>query len=138
MQGGPGHGGDKEWFTIDKTNGVGHGFQYQFWTGFFACDSGEFTRSTDGGLTWMTPINIPNSAQTGALDVDTNGNLFVGGTDWRRIQCLRSSNAQIGTQTPTFDRNHHGQPWRQPRSGRHKWNRTLRADVCGSGPFRVS
>src|SRR6516162_8864871 len=22
-------GGDKEWFTIDKTNGLGHGFQYQ-------------------------------------------------------------------------------------------------------------
>ena len=22
-------GGDKEWFTIDKTNGPGHGFQYQ-------------------------------------------------------------------------------------------------------------
>src|SRR5213080_2600130 len=53
------HGGDKEWFTIDKTNGMGHGFQYQFWTGFFACDTGEFTRSTDGGITWMTPINIP-------------------------------------------------------------------------------
>ena len=30
LQGGPGHGGDKEWFTIDKTNGTGHGFQYQF------------------------------------------------------------------------------------------------------------
>ena len=28
------------------------------------------------GLTWMSPINIPNSPDTGALDVDTNGNLF--------------------------------------------------------------
>src|SRR5436305_15253356 len=37
-QGGPAHGGDKEWFTIDTTGGPGHGFQYQFWTGFFACD----------------------------------------------------------------------------------------------------
>jgi hypothetical protein len=105
MQGGPGHGGDKEWFTIDKTNGVGHGFQYQFWTGFFACDSGQFSRSTDGGLTWMTPINLPSSAQTGALDVDTNGNLFVAGTTGGGFRCLRSSNAQIGGQTPTFDRN---------------------------------
>ncbi len=105
MQGGPGHGGDKEWFTIDKTNGVGHGFQYQFWTGFFACDSGQFSRSTDGGLTWMTPINLPSSAQTGALDVDTNGNLFVAGTVGGGFRCLRSSNAQIGGQTPTFDRN---------------------------------
>jgi len=104
MEGGPGHGGDKEWFTIDTTSGVGHGFQYQFWTGFFACDTGEFTRSTDGGLTWMTPINIPNNIQTGALDVDTNGNLFIGGTTGGGFRCLRSSNAQIGTQTPTFDR----------------------------------
>ena len=32
-------GGDKEWFTIDKNvGGMGHGFQYQIWTDFFACD----------------------------------------------------------------------------------------------------
>ena len=61
----PAHGGDKEWFTIDKTNSTGHGFQYQFWTGFFACDTGAFTRSIDGGVTWMNPINIPNSAIRG-------------------------------------------------------------------------
>src|SRR5205807_3163249 len=24
-------GGDKQWFTIDKTGGPGHGFQYQAW-----------------------------------------------------------------------------------------------------------
>ena len=29
-----GHGGDKEWFTIDtNVGGMGHGFVYQFWTG---------------------------------------------------------------------------------------------------------
>src|SRR5947208_2980528 len=60
LQGGPGHGGDKEWFTIEKTMGPGHGFQYQFWSGFFPCDTGEFSRSTDGGFTWMAPINVPN------------------------------------------------------------------------------
>jgi len=106
LQGGPGHGGDKEWFTIDKTSGPGHGFQYQFWSGFFPCDTGEFSRSTDGGLTWMAPINVPNDTDTGALDVDTNGNLFIGGSDFNgQFRCLRSSNAQIGNQTPTFDRN---------------------------------
>jgi hypothetical protein len=102
-RGGPGHGGDKEWFTIDRTNGVGHGFQYQFWTGVFACDTGQFTRSTDSGLTWMTPINLPNSARTGTLDVDTNGNLFIGGSVPGAFTCLRSSNAQIGNQKPSFD-----------------------------------
>ncbi len=102
-QGGPGHGGDKEWFTIDKTNGPGHGFQYQLWTEFFACDFGGFNRSTDGGATWQSPISIPNSADTGTLDVDTNGNLFIGGGG-SPFWCIRSSNAQIGNQTPTFDR----------------------------------
>ena len=106
LQGGPGHGGDKEWFTIDKTNGTGHGFQYQFWTGIFSCDGGEFTRSTDGGLTWMSPISVPNDTHTGALDVDTNGNLFIGGQDFSgQFRCLRSSNAQNGSQTPSFDQN---------------------------------
>ena len=96
------HGGDKEWFTVDLTSGTGHGFQYQFWTGFFACDSGAFSRSTNGGFTWQTPISIPNSMQTGTLDVASNGNLFVGGTSGG-FWCSRSSNAQNGGQTPTFD-----------------------------------
>src|SRR5438128_9412929 len=56
------HSGDKEWFTVDRTPAsMGHGFQYQFWTGIFACDFGEFSRSTDGGVTWQTPIIIPHN-----------------------------------------------------------------------------
>src|SRR4029077_1315812 len=102
-QGGPAHGGDKEWFTIDRTGGQGNGFQYQFWTGFFSCDGGQFNRSTDGGgIAWQTPINLPNSPQWGTLDVDTNGKLFIGGES-NQFWCLRSSNAQNGGQTPTFD-----------------------------------
>ena len=98
-----GHGGDKEWFTIDTNmGGMGHGFVYQFWTGFFACDFGEFNRSTDSGATWMAPINIPNSPDTGAMDVDTNGNLFLAGGG-SPFWCVRSSNAQNGGQTPIFD-----------------------------------
>jgi hypothetical protein len=101
-EGGAG-GGDKEWFTIDKTNGPGHGFQYQA-TDTTTCNgSGLFSRSIDGGVTWQTPINIPNSPQFGTLDVDTNGNLFIGGES-NTFWCVRSSNAQIGKQTPTFDR----------------------------------
>jgi hypothetical protein len=97
------HGGDKQWFTIDKTNGIGHGFQYQFWTGFFSCDGGEFSRSTDGGVTWMNGINIPDAPIHGTLDVDTNGNLFIGGSIGSQFACVRSSNAQNGNVTPTFD-----------------------------------
>ena len=98
------HGGDKQWFTIDKTNGPGHGFQYQFWTSFFACDTGGFSRSTNGGFTWQTPINVPNSPQWGTLDVAANGNLFIGGSNGgSSFWCIRSSNAQNGAVTPTFD-----------------------------------
>src|SRR5438552_16383478 len=79
---GAAHSGDKEWFTLDRTPAsMGHGFQYQFWTGFFACTSGEFSRSTDGGATWQSPINIPNGPDWGSLDVASNGYLFIGGND---------------------------------------------------------
>jgi uncharacterized repeat protein (TIGR01451 family) len=99
-------GGDKQWFTIDKTGGTGHGFQYQAWsTNGNNWGGRQFSRSTDGGITWMSPIFIPNSPTWGTLDVDTNGNLFVGGVAnfsspaW----CIRSSNAQDPNVTPSFD-----------------------------------
>ena len=99
-------GGDKEWLTIDKTNGPGHGFQYQADDGANCSGNGvQFQRSTNGGVTWQTPVNIPNSPVYGTLDVDTNGNVFVGGwSGGTAFRCVRSSNAQIGGQTPTFDR----------------------------------
>src|SRR5881397_2487934 len=88
-------GGDKEWFTIDKTAGPGHGFQYQSDDGINCSGGGvQFQRSTDGGVTWQAPINIPNSPTDGTLDVDTNGNLFVGGEGFSTFFCERSSNAQ--------------------------------------------
>jgi hypothetical protein len=97
-------GGDKQWFTIDKTNGPGHGFQYQSDDGINCSGGGvQFQRSTNGGVTWQNPITIPHAPVYGTLDVDTNGNLFIGG-EGSTFFCVRSSNAQIGSQTPTFDR----------------------------------
>jgi len=99
-----GGGGDKQWFTIDKTSGPGHGFQYQSDDGINCSGGGvEFQRSTNGGVTWQAPITVPHAPVYGTLDVDTNGNLFIGG-EGSTFYCVRSSNAQIGTQTPTFDR----------------------------------
>jgi hypothetical protein len=63
----------------------------------------EFQRSTDGGVTWQAPIIVPDGTDLGTLDVDTNGNLFIGGEGFSNFNCVRSSNAQIGGQTPTFD-----------------------------------
>src|SRR4029077_11102977 len=100
-------GGDKKWVIIHKTNGPGHGFQYQADDGINCSGSGvQFQRSTNGGVTWQSPVVIPNSPIYGSLDVDTNGNVFVGGwVSGSSFRCVRSSNAQIGGQTPTFDRN---------------------------------
>jgi len=94
-------GGDKQWFTIDKTGGPGHHFQYQSFDQS-NCAGGLFNRSTDAGVTWETPIDIPNEPTFGTLDVDSNGNLYVGG-EGSIFYCARSSNAQNGGQTPAFD-----------------------------------
>jgi uncharacterized repeat protein (TIGR01451 family) len=58
----------------------------------------------------MNPIFLPNpgasmsSPRWGTLDVDTNGNLFIGvGNGLSQFWCIRSSNAQNGGVTPTFD-----------------------------------
>ncbi|HKP02321.1 MAG TPA: hypothetical protein VJU77_03080 [Chthoniobacterales bacterium] len=103
----PATGGDKQWFTIDNnTNSSGHGFQYQFWTsGASSFDTRQFTRSIDGGLTWMDPINLPNTPAFGTLDVDSSGNLFLGGfnPNAQTFWCLRSSDAKNSKVVPTFD-----------------------------------
>ena len=100
-------GGDKEWLTIDKTNGPGHGFQYQIYDAANCANTNAaFQRSTNGGVTWQSSVTLPNSPIYGTVDVDTNGNVFVGGwTGGTGFRCLRSSNAQIAGQTPSFDRN---------------------------------
>jgi len=52
----------------------------------------------------MAPIFIPNSPVWGTLDVDSNGNLFIGGVGpTGQIWCVRSTNAKNGAVIPTFD-----------------------------------
>jgi hypothetical protein len=102
----PARGGDKQWFTIDNTNSTGHGFQYQSWSTDGNNYGGrQFTRSTDGGFSWLNPVNIPNSPTWGTLDVDTNGNLFISGVNQNTGQfwCVRSTNAKTSAVIPSFD-----------------------------------
>jgi hypothetical protein len=106
---GPATGGDKQWFTIDNTNSAGHGFQYQCWSGANGANNyggRQFSRSTDGGVTWMNPIFLPGSPSFGTPDVDADGNLFIGGINLNtgEIWSLRSSNAKNAAAVPSFDR----------------------------------
>ena len=72
---------------------MGHGFQYQVLDRVRRLRvRTEFSRSTDGGATWQTPISIPNAPQWGTLDVASNGNLFIGGGDLgSSFWCIRST-----------------------------------------------
>jgi uncharacterized repeat protein (TIGR01451 family) len=100
-------GGDKQWHTIDNNaTSTGHNFQYQAWSTAGNNFGGrQFSRSIDGGVTWMNPIFIPNSPQWGTPDVDSNGILYIGGVNVNtdQVWCIRSSNARNGAVTPTFD-----------------------------------
>ena len=101
---GPATGGDKQWFTIDRTASIGHGFQYQVWDTSTPYTGNQFSRSTDGGVTWMDPIPVPNEIIFGTPDVDTNGDLFFNGEDSvGRVWCVRSTDAKNGSVIPTFD-----------------------------------
>ena len=99
-------GGDKQWFTIDKTPSIGHGFQYQSWsTAGNNYNGRQFSRSINGGVTWLDPVDIPNSPVWGTLDVNSNGDLFLAGVnfDTAQVWCERSTNAKNFAVTPTFD-----------------------------------
>lgn len=102
---GPALGGDKQWFTIDNTHSTGRGFLYQSWSSLGNNFDGQFTRSTDEGNNWIDPISIPNQPSDGTLDVDSSGNLYIGGVsfDDGLFWCVRSSNAKNPAVTPTFD-----------------------------------
>src|SRR4029453_2704849 len=99
----PAAGGEKKGFRIEYTKTPRHGFQYQSWSTEGNNFGGrQFTRSTNDGLTWMNPINIPNTPRWGTLAVDSNGTLFIGGVNLEtgQIWCVRSTNAKNGAVVP--------------------------------------
>ena len=103
---GPATGGDKQWITVDATGGQGNAFVYQYWSTAGNNYGGrQFSRSTNGGSTWMNPINIPHSFIWGTLDVNPQGDLYLCGvsTTDSSFWVARSSNAKDGGVTPTFN-----------------------------------
>ena len=98
------HGGDKQWMTIDKTNGPGNGHIYAFWTSYFStCYPGFFTRSTDNGSSFEDCITIPDDPSWGTIMVGPDGKLYVGASGSFDFVVARSSNAQVSGQPVTWD-----------------------------------
>jgi len=75
-------GGDKQWMVIDRTGGPGHGNIYTNWSeSFSACPPGQFTRSTDGNLSYDDCSAIPSNPFWGTLSIGPSGSLYAVGAD---------------------------------------------------------
>jgi hypothetical protein len=101
------YGGDKAWMVVDYTDGIGRGNIYAAWSSNAACCGNRtFTRSTDGGRTWLNPITIPNNPIFGTTAVGPDGAVYVAGVNpgnFSQFRVSKSSNAQDPTVAPTFD-----------------------------------
>jgi len=73
------YGGDKQWQVIDTTDGVGRNNIYANWTRAYSICSGSFTRSYDGGVSFVDCTNVPGSPSWGTLAVGPTGDLYVSG-----------------------------------------------------------
>ncbi|MCA9291724.1 MAG: hypothetical protein KDA25_11395 [Phycisphaerales bacterium] len=100
-------GGDKQWFSIDTTGGGSQGQIYAAWSIFAGCcGTNTFIRSIDGGMTFASPIMIPQTPIFGTTTIAPNGTVFVGGvdpTDFSNFAVARSSNAPNPGESPVFE-----------------------------------
>ena len=102
-------GGDKQWMTIDRTNGVGSGNIYCAWNVQFTTPSckpsGAFTRSTDGGNSFVDCVEIGGDPRWGTIAVGNDGEMYVSGTQdqYLGIMVSKSTNVQITGSTITWD-----------------------------------
>jgi len=102
-------GGDKPWMVIDRTGGIGDGNIYAFWQPFASCCGDRtFTRSVDGGRTFMEPIHIPANPMFGTLAVGPDGEVYAAGiegvnyADYGQFVVAKSIDAQDPAVEPTF------------------------------------
>jgi len=103
----PAFGGDKQWFTIDNSGGIGDGNVYGTWSvNAGCCGLRAFIRSTDGLNTVEEPIQVPLTPIWGAMDVGPDGALFITGIEpgnSSNFVVARSMNAQDPDESPVFE-----------------------------------
>jgi hypothetical protein len=90
------YGGDKQWMAIDRTTGEGSGNIYANWSAdYSACMPGNFTRSTDGNLSYESCEHIEAEPYYGMPAIDAEGVLYVvGGGITSTLTVTRSLNAK--------------------------------------------
>jgi len=93
-------GGDKQWMRIDRTDGMGAGNNYSYWTQYWSsCYPGYFTRSVDLGTTFEDCVEISGNPHWGTLAIGPEGELYTAGAgQYYGIIVTKSTFAQ----NPTF------------------------------------
>lgn len=99
------YGGDKEWMTVDRSGGAGDGNIYSFWTSdYSSCLPGFFTRSTNGGNSFESCIEISGNPFWGTMAVGNEGELYIAGSDSTEgIVVAKSNNAHFPGTIPSWD-----------------------------------
>ncbi len=101
----PAFGGDKQWFSIDRTGGVGHGNIYMAWSSNAACCGPNiFTRSFDAAASFVTPVEVFGTPKFGTTAVAPDGSVFVSGFTgtFDTLLVIGAANANNPLETPTF------------------------------------
>lgn len=89
-------GGDKQWMAIDRTGGVGSGNIYSYWSKSYSiCQPGHFTRSTDGGDSYESCVEVDGQPYWGNMAVGKDGELYIVGSNYpENLLVVKSLNAQ--------------------------------------------
>ncbi|UCG15618.1 MAG: hypothetical protein JSV19_10020 [Phycisphaerales bacterium] len=105
----PAYGGDKNWMVIDRTDSMGRGNIYAIWQRFSnCCGDDTFTRSTNGGASFIYPIHIPGSPTFGTIAVGPDGEVYAAGIEAINFQnfdvfiVAKSTDACDPSMTPSF------------------------------------
>ncbi|MBI1225259.1 MAG: T9SS type A sorting domain-containing protein [Bacteroidetes bacterium] len=98
------HGGDKQWMTIDRTDGATNGNIYAFWKTNISSCIGGFTRSLDHGETYLPCEQLIDDPTRGTLVVSPTGELFAcGGGPSGGFIVLKSDDPGIMGQSLTWN-----------------------------------
>ncbi len=102
----PAFGGDKQWFSIDRTGGPGHGNVYMAWSvNAGCCGPDVFTRSFDGANSFLAPSPVFGTPFFGTTAVAPDGAIYVSGVvgDFGVFLVVGSPNAGNPQQIPAFN-----------------------------------
>ncbi|MGE3107876.1 MAG: GC-type dockerin domain-anchored protein [Phycisphaerales bacterium] len=100
----PAGGGDRAWFTIDKSGGIGDGNIYGIWNPAFTCCPGANAArdSSHGLLPWPPAFATPIQTIWGTNAVGPDGELYIAGRLGSNFGIVRSDDARNSMASPSF------------------------------------